>query len=238
MTNKYKNKYRITSVRMRNWDYRWNAPYFVTICTQNRLCYFGDVVNGKMQLSEIGEIVEQEWLKTFEMRPDMNLHMGAWQIMPNHFHAIIVIGENDYNRKTDINMETGHRMNGNVEMKSRTNGNMETGRCTDAMHCVSTMQPTTPVQPIRPVQMVSSEFSNNNPAKNQFGPQSKNLGSIIRGFKSGVTTDARLIHADFAWQSRFHDHIIRDEQSYMRIEKYIIDNPLHWGNDIFNDKKP
>jgi REP element-mobilizing transposase RayT len=194
---------------MRNWDYKWNAPYFVTICTQNRLCYFGDVVNGKMQLSEIGEIVEQEWLKTFEMRPDMNLQMGAWQIMPNHFHAIIIIGENEYNRKTDGNTGTEHR----------TNGNMETGRRTDAMHCVSKSKPKTP-------------------SKNQFGPQSKNLGSIIRGFKSGVTTDARLIHADFAWQSRFYDHIIRDEQSYMRIEKYIIENPLHWDNDIFNNKKP
>ncbi|MDA3865216.1 MAG: hypothetical protein PF489_00550 [Salinivirgaceae bacterium] len=176
MTNKYKNKYRVPSARMRNWDYKWNAPYFVTICAQNRLCYFGNVVNGKMQLSEIGEIVKQEWLKTFEMRPDMNLQMGEWQIMPNHFHAIIVIGENDYNRKTD--------------------GNTGTGRRRDAMHCVSTVQPAPPMQITPPV---SSE-----PSKNQFGPQSKNLASVMRGFKSGVTTGARLIHADFTWQSRFH----------------------------------
>lgn len=195
MAKKYKNKYRIPSARMRNWDYRWNAPYFVTICTQNRICYFGDVVNKEMQLSEIGKVVKQEWLKTFEMRPDMNLQMGEWQIMPNHFHAIIVIGENEYNRKTD----------GNMGMERRMDGNAGTERTT--------------------------------PPKNQFGPQSKNLGSIIQGFKSGVTKNARQIDADFAWHSRFHDHIIRDEQSYRRIAKYIIENPLHWNNDKFNDTK-
>ncbi len=100
MTDKYQNKYRIASARLPQWDYGWNAAYFVTICTHGREHYFGDIINGRMQLSEIGEIVDAEWLKTFEMRPDMNLIMGAYVIMPNHFHAIIVIGENKYNVET------------------------------------------------------------------------------------------------------------------------------------------
>jgi hypothetical protein len=66
---------------------------------------------------------------------------------------------------------------------------------------------------------------------NQFGPQSKNLASIIRGFKIGVTKSARAIHAGFAWQSRFHDHIIRNSKSYMQIIGYIINNPLNWAED-------
>jgi putative transposase len=69
--------------------------------------------------------------------------------------------------------------------------------------------------------------------KNQFGPQVKNLSSIIRGFKSAVTVNARKIDPDFAWQSRFHDHIIRDNRSYERIMNYIIDNPKKWDADNF-----
>ncbi len=69
--------------------------------------------------------------------------------------------------------------------------------------------------------------------RNKFAPQSKNLASIIRGFKSSVTTQSRPIHADFAWQSRFHEHIIRDKQSYHLIRKYIRNNPANWENDQF-----
>jgi len=190
MSEKFQNKYRIPSARLQNWDYGWNAPYFVTICTKNRECYFGDIVNGEMLLSEIGKIVKTEWKKTFEIRPDMNLIMGEYIIMPNHFHAIIIIGENKYNAQRNTH-------------------------CRDAMHCVSTPKTTT------------------NDTKNKFGPQSKNLASIIRGFKIGVTKNARKIHADFAWQPRFHDHIIRNNESFQKITDYIANNPLNWQGDKF-----
>lgn len=70
--------------------------------------------------------------------------------------------------------------------------------------------------------------------KNQFGPQSKNLASIIRGFKIGVTKNARKINPYFAWQSRFHDHIIRNEKSFRNISNYIQNNPKNWKTDTFN----
>jgi len=54
MDDKFQNKYRISSTRLQNWDYGWNAPYFVTICTKKREHYFGNIVDGEMQLSEIG----------------------------------------------------------------------------------------------------------------------------------------------------------------------------------------
>ncbi|MDR9399065.1 transposase [Salibacter sp.] len=63
---------------------------------------------------------------------------------------------------------------------------------------------------------------------NKFGPQSQNLGSIVRGFKTGVTKYARMNDIEFKWQSRYHDHIIRNEKSFYRIRKYIIDNPKNW----------
>ncbi len=67
--------------------------------------------------------------------------------------------------------------------------------------------------------------------KNQFGPQSKNLASVVRGYKVGVTKNARLIHADFGWQSRYHDHIIRNLKSYDKIVNYIQNNPVNWEED-------
>ncbi|MBD3386988.1 hypothetical protein GF407_18940, partial [candidate division KSB1 bacterium] len=56
---KFKNKYRVPSARLKHWDYGWNAVYFVTICTKNHTCYFGNVIDGKMALSEIGKLAEK-----------------------------------------------------------------------------------------------------------------------------------------------------------------------------------
>jgi len=139
------------------------------------------------------------------MRPDINLQMGEFVVMPNHFHAIIIIGENEYNQRNDAACR-GVAARGVA------------ARCTDAMHCVSTAQP-----------------HETNVPKNRFGPQSKNLASIIRGFKIGVTTHARKINSEVAWQRLFHDHIIRDEQSFKRIQTYINENPAKWVDDMFSN---
>ena len=78
MSEKFRNKYRIPSARRPNWDYAWSANYFITICTHDRQAFFGEIVTDKMELSEIGRMVESEWLITPEVRPDMNLHLGAF----------------------------------------------------------------------------------------------------------------------------------------------------------------
>src|SRR5690606_5164339 len=77
----------------------------------------------------------------------------------------------------------------------------------------------------------SLPYNSDSTTKNKFGPQSKNLASIIRGFKIGVTKNARLINPDFAWQPRYHDHIIRNDKSFYQISKYIKNNPKNWSED-------
>ena len=67
--------------------------------------------------------------------------------------------------------------------------------------------------------------------KNQFGPQSKNLASIVRGCKIGVKKWATMNNIPFQWQSRFHEHIIRNESELNKISEYIINNPLNWETD-------
>jgi hypothetical protein len=105
--DKFQNKYRIQSARLRNWDYGTAAMYFITICTQNRVRYFGEVRNGEMELSEIGQWAHAEWLRTFELRPDMNLFMGAFVVMPDHFHAIVGIGDNAFNEGKEAPIRRG-----------------------------------------------------------------------------------------------------------------------------------
>lgn len=68
---------------------------------------------------------------------------------------------------------------------------------------------------------------------NRFGPQSKNIGSIIRGYKIGVTKFAKNNNILFTWQPRFYDHFIRTEDDLYRIRNYIANNPLKWKNDKF-----
>ncbi|WP_321346028.1 hypothetical protein [uncultured Draconibacterium sp.] len=95
MPDKFRNKYRISSARLQNWDYGRNAAYFVTICTQGREHYFGDVVDGEMQLSAIGEIAETEWVTTRARKINPNF---AWQ---PRYHDHIIRNNESFERICD-----------------------------------------------------------------------------------------------------------------------------------------
>jgi len=88
---KFKGKFRIPSNRLKGWDYGMPGFYFVTICTQNKEPWFGEIRGDQMILSPAGEIVTGELEKTPHIRPDIRLE--AWVVMPNHIHAIIVVDE-------------------------------------------------------------------------------------------------------------------------------------------------
>jgi len=89
MPEKFKNKYRVGSSRLPGYDYSQNGLYFVTICTKERECFFGEIVNEKMILSEVGKIAKQYW----EEIPNhfSHMHLDEFSIMPNHVHGIIEI---------------------------------------------------------------------------------------------------------------------------------------------------
>jgi len=78
------------SIRLKEHDYSWPAWYFVTICSHNRDCIFGEVINNNMGLNTVGKIVEEEWLRTPIIRPGVEL--DDYVVMPNHLHGIIIIG--------------------------------------------------------------------------------------------------------------------------------------------------
>lgn len=77
------------SVRLKDYDYSSGGAYFVTICTHRRMSIFGSVKDGDVLLSWIGVIVEEEWLRAPDYRPEVSL--DEYVIMPNHMHGILVL---------------------------------------------------------------------------------------------------------------------------------------------------
>ncbi|MCX6746251.1 MAG: transposase [Candidatus Parcubacteria bacterium] len=117
MSELFHNKFRIASTRLQDWDYGWPGLYYVTICTENRVCCLAEIKDELVYLTEIGKIVFECWLeitKHFD-----NTILDDWIIMPNHLHGIIGIKENDFG----------------------------SGNCRDARSRVSTVNKFGPLQP-------------------------------------------------------------------------------------------
>ncbi len=184
MENLFKNKYRIDSTRLKEWDYSSEGHYFVTACVKNRDYVFGYVDDGKMILSGLGVIAEKCWNEIPCHFPFVILDEHV--IMPDHVHGIIII-----------------KHDGNVETQD-----VETQNVVETQNLASLLR-----------------------NGNRFGPQSKNLGSIIRGFKIGVTKWANKNNISFQWQPRFYDRIIRNEKELFNVRNYILNNPLKWEED-------
>lgn len=169
----FNNKYRIEPARLKGFDYSSNAAYFVTICTKNRINYFGNIVETdnypSLQATPIGQIAIDFWQQIPQHFPFVIL--DSFVVMPNHIHGIILI---------------------NKPISNETNVIVQ---------------------------------------QNQFGQQSQNLASIIRGFKSSVKRMANDNHISFEWQPRYWDRIIRDELEFLNIKTYIHNNPQNWLND-------
>ncbi len=101
---KYKNKYRIQSARLQTWDYGWAGSYFITICTQNREHYFGEIKLGKMVLSNIGVIANILW---YEIKNhSQNIELGKFVVMPNHVHGILILKNVNKSNKNENVVET------------------------------------------------------------------------------------------------------------------------------------
>ena len=77
------------SIRLRGYDYSRSGAYYVTLCTQDRACLFGEVVDGDMQVNDAGCMVSDAWHSLSDRFP--NIDLDAFVVMPNHVHGIIVI---------------------------------------------------------------------------------------------------------------------------------------------------
>jgi putative transposase len=83
-------KHHRRSIRLKGYDYSSDGAYFITICTYQRECLFGEVVDGVMELNQVGIGVQACW----QALPHhfVNLKLDAFVVMPNHLHGILLLG--------------------------------------------------------------------------------------------------------------------------------------------------
>jgi len=204
--SKFRNKYRNETTRLNYWDYGEAGWYYVTIVTKHRKKLFGEIINGEMKLNDAGQNAFDCWMQIPIHFPHAML--DEFVIMPNHVHGIIVITKKINSNEMKKYDTAGTQNDVGTQHFASQRGNFATQRGNFAI----------------PHKKMKSG--------NKFGPQSKNLGSIIRGFKIGVTNWYRERGIDdIIWQSRYYDHIIRDENDLNRIRNYIINNPINWRDD-------
>jgi REP element-mobilizing transposase RayT len=162
-----------------------------------------------MQLSPTGQFLYDNLQNVTTHYPYAEIPLFV--VMPNHWHAIVFIDSDKipYQRRAcahvrDMETETQHVM-------QRTH--VETGRA-------PSLQPPPPSTINEQMQKIDS-----------FKPW---LSISIGGIKSATTKFTNENNIDFAWQTRFHDHIIRDQKEMNRIAGYIENNPATWNTDYFN----
>ena len=177
--DKFKNKYRIPTTRLKSWDYGNNGAYFITINTANRKHFFGAIQNKKMQLNKIGLLAEKYWAEIPNHFPFVALK--NFVVMPNHVHGILVV---------------------------------------ETRFIAPPQAPQAPPSPSSPPS--GGITGKSNPMLHE------NISRIIRWYKGRCTYEIRKTLSGFSWQTRFHDHIIRNNRALKNIQNYITDNPSKW----------
>ena len=79
------------SIRLKHYDYAEMGTYFITICTHECACLFGEIIDGEMRLNEAGRMIQSVWNELHGHFP--NLELDAFIIMPNHVHGILIIAD-------------------------------------------------------------------------------------------------------------------------------------------------
>lgn len=96
-------KHERKSIRLSEYDYSFPNWYYITICTHERRNLFGEITNGKMILNKFGNVVEEEWIQTKEIRKYVDL--DHYVIMPNHLHGITIIEQSIENAGATCRIE-------------------------------------------------------------------------------------------------------------------------------------
>src|SRR5690606_29037173 len=186
-------KHHRKSIRLVGYDYSQAGLYFVTICCKDKICRFGQIKNGTMVLNEYGQIAHDEWVKTAQIRPNVQLH--EFVVMPNHIHGIIQLL--DIGRGELHSPNTNELHSPNIKELHSPNTNTLHSPDNNELHLYDENNWGVCKTPLR-------------------GP-SQTIGAIVRGYKSSVTKQINLMCAFDApiklWQRNYYDHIIRNEQS-------------------------
>jgi REP element-mobilizing transposase RayT len=198
-------------------DYN-GGRYFVTFCTKNHDLYFGDIVDGKMELSEIGEFA----LRCVERIAEINDNVAVpeFVVMPNHIHMIVIV-DNPIEWPDDERLPQ-------CDSPTVQNENM----MHDSGAVGLSYQGSRWEEPI----IDDSQLDKNEEMQRRSYCCGR-LSRIIGQYKSAVTKNANEHVISFAWQPRYHDHIIRNITEMNHIADYIQNNPMKWELDRFYKKR-
>ena len=86
-------KHHRRSIRLKDFDYSQPGAYFITICTYNRECLLGDVVNSDVLHSVVGQVAVAEWVRSAQIRREIVL--DEFIVMPNHIHGVVMLSPPD-----------------------------------------------------------------------------------------------------------------------------------------------
>jgi REP element-mobilizing transposase RayT len=211
---KYQNKYRIPTARA-VWHNYNGGDYFITICTTGKLHYFGEIDNGEMMLNALGQ-------KLDELIGDIKIHnpyceIPLYQIMPNHVHLIVCI--DSACRDAACRDAACHVSTGTMD------GDIRDAKYKDAACHVSTGETDADIK-----------RTGKNEKMREIADECGLLSTAIGGLKSALTKYANANKLKFGWQTRFHDHIVRDQDEMNMIASYIENNVTNWENDKFFTK--
>ena len=243
----YLGKYRNETARKPFWDYRNEGAYFITICTKNREHYFGEITSGKLILSPLGAVAYVLWNEI--VNHTNNCALGEFVVMPNHVHGILILNNQEINGKIHCRdlackvptMNHHPTMDHHCTMNCRPTMNFSTNK-----HATNNFpeiaHPTTaessksncssgPINHEHPDLEFLLQLESKNEQMAQISPKSGSISTIVRSYKSAVTKYANRLGYPFGWQSRFHDHIIKDDVAFHRISAYIKNNPINWEKD-------
>jgi REP element-mobilizing transposase RayT len=113
------------SIRLPDFDYTASAAYFLTLVARGREELFGSIVDTAIQLSPIGEIVREEWLRSTDVRPEVEL--DEFVVMPNHLHGIVIFHRDLSARDTRVLEPTGAHSRAPLQRAPRSLGSFISG---------------------------------------------------------------------------------------------------------------
>jgi REP element-mobilizing transposase RayT len=249
---KFGGKYRSETHRMPKWDYGGNGIYFITIVTQDRNCHLGKIENRKIVLSELGKIVKEEWIKSFELRDE--LFLDEFIIMPNHIHALIGINKPKTNDsgENDNHLDTHGRAYKNNDVDTHGRAYQSEPPPHRQTHGRAYQNEPPPQKQTHdrahrhaPDTQADQESGGNQVDDRKLQRKPKSISSFIAGFKSAVTNkiddyidDYQLDIPKFDrrnkfWQNNYHDRIIKTDSEYWNVKRYIVRNPEDWDEDEY-----
>lgn len=198
------------SIRLKGYDYSREGLYFITLLAKNRQHLFGEIINGEMHLNPAGKIAQQCWLEIPQHFPNVILH--EYIIMPNHIHGIIEIKNENHHHKNHEVRANDLSKNNDQEINNNVRANNYSPR-------------------------QEEQKPRQEEQKTPFKSPSKTIGSIIRGFKIGVTKWMRQnTSIKDVWQRNYYESIIRSDNAYTNISNYIKNNPKKWSEDKLKNK--